>query len=298
MLIRRYGEQIEMPCALILGGFDGLHLGHCALLAEAKKAGYPVCITTMLGGKGGMLFTQGERERLFESAGIDFVYEIPFTDELRDTSAEAFLNVLFEKIPAKLVICGEDFRFGRGAEGTPQRLKELAHCPVSVLPLVCRDGEKIAASTCKGYLRAGQVEKLNALLAEPYFMQGIVEHGREVGRTYGFPTLNLTIREDKLSPKEGVYGGYAVTPQGQFPSIINIGARPTFDVEEKKIEAYLDGFSGDLYGETVRIYPTQYFRGIERFSTAETLKEQLMKDIKRLRETENAVPMSAMEGKI
>ena len=277
------GKKELDACALLLGGFDGLHLGHRLLLEEAKKTGLSVGITSIIGGKGGCLFTAKEREVIFARTGVDFVYEIDFTDEVRSTSAEDFLRDLFDLIPTKAVFCGEDFRFGRDALGTPELLKKHTPCAVNVLKIAEWGGKKVSISTCKELLSCGELRKLNELLIEPYFMQGEVEHGRQVGRTYGFPTLNLTLPAEKLSPKEGVYGGYAETPKGRYKTIVNVGARPTFGVEEKKIEAYLDGFSGDLYGETVRIYPTEFYREITKFSNAYELKKQLEKDIERLR---------------
>ncbi|MBR7186842.1 MAG: hypothetical protein IKD43_05105 [Clostridia bacterium] len=276
--IYRYGDKISSPCTLLLGGFDGLHFGHGTLLSHASELKHPVCITTLAGAKGGALFTQSEREQVFERAGIDCVYEISFTKEVQNTSAEEFLSKLFDDIFVQAAICGEDFRFGKDAAGTAQLLRLKAPCPVHVMPLAESGGEKIAASRLKAHLREGELAALNALLLVPYFIEGTVEHGRAVGRTYGFPTINLSISAEKLLPKEGVYIGYAETPKGSFPAIINFGARPTFEVAEKKIEAYLEGFSGDLYGETVRIYPTRYLRAIEKFPSAEALKEQLEKD--------------------
>ena len=274
------------PCVLLLGGFDGLHLGHRALLEEAKKTGLPVGITSIAGGKGRSLFTAAERETVFARAGIDFVYEIDFTDEVKNTRAEVFLRDLFSVIPAQAVFCGEDFRFGKDALGTPALLKKCAPCAVHVQKIAEWGGKKVSISTCKALLSEGEMGTLNELLGEPYFIEGVVEHGRQVGRTYGFPTLNLTFPAEKLAPKEGVYGGYAETPKGRFPSIINVGARPTFGVAEKKIEAYLDGFSGDLYDASVCIYPTVFYRGITKFSSAEELKSQLERDIGRLRGNE------------
>ncbi len=284
---------------LILGGFDGLHLGHRALLLRVKASGLPVCMTSVIGGKGKALFTRAEREFLFERAGVAFLCEIEFTEELKSTSAEDFLRTLFSSVSARRVVCGEDFRFGRDALGTPELLKALAPCPVEVVPAVRSDslraetgdakGCKISATSCKKFLSAGELPLLNALLGtrdfygSAYFIQSAVEHGRQVGRTYGFPTLNLSVPSEKLLPPDGVYGGLCTTPKGNFPAIMNIGARPTFGVEERKLEVYLDGFAGDLYGETVRVYPTEFFRGIERFSSADALKEQLERDILRLR---------------
>ena len=212
--------------------------------------------------------------------------------------AAAFAEKLFSLVAARAVLCGEDFRFGRDAAGTPALLKKLLPCPVHVLHTVGDLAEKhgtahkFSASACKDFLKHGDLPRLNACLysaAEDfyggaYFVQGVVEHGRAVGRTYGFPTLNLSVPAEKLLPPDGVYGGLCATPQGSYPTIVNIGARPTFGVEERKIEAYLDGFSGDLYGSTVQVYPTELFRPIQKFSGADALKAQLQKDIARLKE--------------
>ncbi len=291
-----FGETFPTPCALVLGGFDGLHLGHRRLLSEAKKTGLPVVLTAMYGAKGRALFTRAEREFLFAQAGVFAVCEMAFTAQFQNTSAEDFLKILLQTIPAEVVVCGEDFRFGRDAMGTPALLERTAGCPVLVLNTVRARAEgsesarKISTSACKAYLEAGDLGGLNAFLfsdgedfsASAYFVQGTVEHGREVGRIYGFPTLNLTPPPEKLLPPDGVYGGLCATKAGNFPCILNIGARPTFGVEERKLEAYLAGFSGDLYDETVRIYPTEYFRPICKFSSPEALKEQLERDKARL----------------
>ena len=274
----QYGERIQTPCALVLGGFDGLHAGHMTLIAAAKRRGLPVCITTIYGFKGGVLFTREERRDLFARAGIDFVYEIEFTDSIRETSAVDFLTTLFHNIPAQAVICGEDFRFGRDAIGTPKLIKEQVSCSVEILPPYMVGEKKMSTSLVKKLLSRGEMNAIDRVA--DYFVMGTVEHGRQVGRTYGFPTLNISVPEEKLLPPDGVYAGYAVTPQGNYNCIINIGARPTFGVEESKLEAHLIGFSGDLYGETVRISPTGFIRPIMRFSSAEELREQLEKDKK------------------
>ncbi len=291
------GENFREPCALVLGGFDGLHLGHRALLSRAKESGLPVGITSVFGGKGKELFTREEREFLFSQNGVRFVLEFPFTEELKNTLAEDFLRDVFGRLNVKLAVCGEDFRFGKDALGTPALLKDRAGCPVSVQKTVKYLSEesgrmrKFSATSCKEFLRRGELSLLNGCLCSSaeefcrsaYFIGGKVEHGRQVGRTYGFPTLNLGVPQNKLLPPDGVYRGLCQTPAGSFPTIVNIGARPTFGVEERKIEAYLDGFSGDLYGAYVRVYPLALLRPILKFSSAEALKEQLLQDIQILR---------------
>ena len=150
--------------------------------------------------------------------------------------------------------------------------------------------QKYSSTTCKALLEKGDLPRLNACfyssveeLRRGYFIGGEVERGRQVGRTYDFPTLNLSVPEHKLLPPDAVYCGLVETPKGSFPAIINIGARPTFGVEERKIEAYLDGFSGDLYGAYVRVYPTKFLRPIYKFASPRELKERLLLDIHLLR---------------
>ena len=274
------GARYDAPCSLLLGGFDGLHAGHRVLIAEAKRTGLPVCMTTILGGKEGTLFTQKERSYIFENAGIDCIWELSFTEELKNTSAEDFIAELLTKFNAKAIFCGGDFRFGRGAEGTPELLKKNAPCPVKVLSLLEKDGQKISGSRIKNELEKGNISVVNELLGADWFLEGIVEHGRHVGHTYGFPTLNLAPAQEKIMPMDGVYAGYCDTPKGRYKTIVNVGARPTFGVAERKVEAYLDGFEGDLYGAEARVFLTSFLRPVIRFADQNALKIQLEKDKK------------------
>lgn len=275
------GEKYSEPCALLLGGFDGLHAGHMSLLYAAKETGLPIGATLLCGNKkGGNLFTFAEREYIFEKAGLSFVLEEEFTRDFKHISPQDYLDLLFSRIRAAAVFCGEDYRFGSGAEGTAELLRTLAPCPVHVLPLTAENGKKVAVTDIKSLLGEGNIKSANRLLAFDYFVQGEVEHGREAGRTYGFPTLNLGYSAGKFLIADGVYGGRVETPLGTFSAIVNFGSRPTFGVDEKKIEAHLKDFCGDLYGAVVRVFPEQFLRPIRKFASAEELKKQLAEDRK------------------
>ena len=273
------GERLRRRVALLLGAFDGMHLGHMTLLRAAAETGAPVAVLTIAGGKaGGDLFTREERRTVFERVGVRYALEYAYSEALWQTSAERFLEALFARVHPHAVFCGEDFRFGRGAQGTPALLAACAPCPVFPLPLARADGEKISSSHIKQRIADADMAGANALLAVPYFLQGRVEHGRAVGRTLGFPTANLSLPPEKALPREGVYFGHAETPRGSFPAIVNIGARPTFGVAERKAEVYLHGFRGDLYGRQIRIFPERFLRPVIAFSSAHELEEQLRRD--------------------
>ncbi len=272
------------PCVFLLGGFDGIHIGHQKLIDKAKSFSLPVGIMTIRGGKGESLFTQEEREEIFERAGIDFVLESDFTESFKNLSAEDFLSLVTEKFFVAAFVCGKDFRFGKGASGTPDFIREKTGLPVFDIDISCDEhGNKIGTRSLKQLLREGEVERANALLVSKFRVSGEVLHGRHIGRTYGFPTANIVYPVGKTFVKEAVY---AVTVEAEgriFRGIANYGRCPTFEVEYKLLETYLDGFSGDLYGKKITVYFDFKIRDIQKFSSAEELKEQLQKDILAIR---------------
>ncbi len=278
-----HGEKRNTPCVLLLGGFDGMHLGHKRLFKVAQKYGCDIGLTSIYGGKGRDIFTPQERAIVYERMGLDFCYELPFSDKLRNTSAEDFLRELEENFHLVAVVCGSDFRFGRNATGTPELLKKLASCPVEAVDLKKVDGEKVASSTVKEYLSKGGMSEANTLLTHPYFIHGWVEHGRKVGHAMGFPTVNLAFPNEKYPLRQGVYGGQVRVEGNTYPSVIHFGARPTFGVAEQKVEAFLDGFHGDLYGKEIEVYPKEFYREVKAFSSQEELTEQIERDLRRLR---------------
>ena len=270
---------------MLLGGFDGLHVGHRRLLSRAKESGLPVGIMTIVGGKQGNIFTFAERERLFQENGVDFVLELPF-GEIKNLTPKQFIQLLCEQFPVKLFVCGEDFRFGAGAQGTPEILKQTTQVRVEILPLVEIEGEKISSRQIKTLLSAGEMQKANALLGEEFFLIGRVEKDRQIGRTIGFPTANVPYAKEKYPLKQGVYETRVTVEGVTYKGITNYGARPTFDNEKVTTETYLDGFSGDLYSKELTIKFIRYMRGVTKFDNVNALKTQLQADIRRVREND------------
>lgn len=276
-------KDLRCGSVMLLGGFDGLHVGHRLLLARAKSFGLPVGVMTIVGGKEGQsLFTFAEREHIFKESGVDFVFELPF-DEIKDLTPTAFLQKLTEAFAPKLFVCGEDFRFGKGAAGTPSMLETATRVRAEILPLVERDGEKISSRSIKALLANGRIKEANELLQEPYFLLGEVVPDRRIGRTIGFPTANVPYPKEKFSLKLGVYETRATVGGVSYKGITNYGARPTFHNDEVLTETYLDGFDGDLYGKEIKVEFIRYLRDIRKFESVEGLKAQLTEDVRRIR---------------
>ena len=268
---------------MLLGGFDGLHLGHRRLLSYAKQSGLPVGLMTIVGGKAQEnIYTFTEREAIFRESGADFVFELPFL-EIKDLSAEEFLRKLTAEFHPSLFVCGEDFRFGAGALGTPEMIKRRGHVRVEVQPLMEMYGKKISSRAIKELLAKGEVEKANVLLGDNFFLLGEVIKDRQVGRTLGFPTANIPYPKEKFPLLQGVYETRVCVNGTMYKGITNYGARPTFDNEEVLTETYLDEFDGDLYGKTLKVEFIRFMRSVQKFAGVEELKTQLQADIRTVR---------------
>ena len=271
-------------CVMLLGGFDGLHAGHKKLVERAKDFCLPIGIMTIVGGKDEKgLFTIKEREEIFKRAGVDFAFELPFS-EIKDLTPQEFFNLLVGEFHPTAFVCGDDFRFGKNACGSAQMLKQAGQVRVEVEKLITANGEKISSSKIKTHLAAGQVESANELLEEAFFLLGTVVKDRGVGRTLGFPTANVEYPKEKYPIKQGVYETRVCVNKKEYKAITNYGGRPTFNNDTIITETYLDGFSGELYGKEIAIRFERYLREIKKFESAEALRAQLNEDIRRVRE--------------
>lgn len=282
---------------IALGYFDGAHAGHRAVISAAKdlavKLNAALIVFTFRGnlrlavGKSGFLtnkrlLTDAEREELYAGLGADKTYFAPTTPSYLKKGARAFLNDLNRKFNVAAYVCGEDYTFGKNAAAGVADLVKYADAKgqtVLAVKTLYSCGEKVSSSAIKKLLSAGEIEKANALLEYPYFITSEVTRGRGVGKKLGFPTANLVYPADKCEVKEGVYAGKIIIDGAKYKAVINYGAKPTFGDGEKTVEAHALGFSGDLYGKTVRVCFEKRLRDIKKFASAQKLAEQLKNDV-------------------
>ena len=284
------------PVVVALGNFDGVHLGHQAVVRRAVEGGHgrgwrvvaatfdPHPRAVLWPGSEPRLLTVPEvRRELLLGCGVDEVREIPFDRELSKKSPREFvLEVLVGSLGAGVVVVGENFRFGYRASGD---VAELERCMREVggeayaVPISHALGEDISSTSIRGLLAGGEVREAARLLGRPYLLRGEVVEGDKRGRTIGFPTANVLPDERALVPGRGVYAGHARVGDERYGACTNVGTAPTFERRESRVEAYLLGYGGDLYGEVVDVTFEERLRPEKRFSGVEELKEQIARDV-------------------
>ena len=294
-----------LPAVVSLGVFDGVHLGHRAILkANVARAttlgGRPTVVTfrhhpkqLLLGRAPRTLTTLAHRLELFQRAGIAHSLVLSFDAALRDTPAERFTReVLVERMGGVAFVLGFDSKFGRNQEGGPKLLKALG-LPVEVVPQVVLDQRAVSSSAIREAVELGDLAGAARMLGRPVSVLGEVVRGEALGRTLGFPTANLDLHHE-LHPPTGVYACRAhLLAQGEthavevsHPSVANIGFRPTVvgrPPDEPLVEVHLLDFEGDLYGRTVELEFAQRLRGEQRFGDLEALRAQIARDVEAAR---------------
>lgn len=270
--------------AVALGYFDGVHLGHRAVLratCEAARAqGLRAAVFTFSlphggAGKDKAILSQTEKTRRVEQLGIKEYFSPPF-DSFRGFSPEEFVQrILVECLDARWVFCGENFTFGKNKSGDTSLLMQLcarAGITARLVPPLCIDGAPASSSRVRAYLSAGEVERANTLLGEPYEVDCPVVHGQRLGRTLGFPTINQTYGEEMLIPKNGVYITQVLVQGAWLPSVTGLGTRPTVGGTDVTCETFIPDFSDDLYGDTVRVRFRHYLKPTVRFDNLDALR--------------------------
>ncbi len=276
------------PTVVALGCFDGTHVGHAALFAETVKLAnaldaVPAVFTfsDFLPSKGTPLSTLDDRLAVMEEAGVETVFLSPF-HEVKALSATDFIRtVLKDGLGALATVCGFNYRFGAGATGDGETLKQAFPLAVQV-PAVTYGDAPISSSRIRAALTAGEVEEAAAMLGRPYTVRGEVSHGKSVGRAFGFPTANLAV--STLLPAYGVYETRVTVDGVAYAALSDVGVRPTVEAKgEARVESFLLDFEGDLYGRTLSVSFLRRLRDEMRFDGVEALRAQIEKDVKSIR---------------
>lgn len=288
------GQQFNKPFVIALGFFDCMHLGHRALLDEAKNiADKNNCLVAMftfsnnhfkvLGKDTKLIYTLEERQQIFEDLGVDLTVCAAFDKNFMAMKSEEFLGRLFS-YDIKGVVCGFDYSCGSdiARSGDVVRYCNDKGVECHVVGEVTVDGEKVSSTLVRNLLSGGNVEKANKLLSQNFFICGTVVHGRGVGHTIGFPTANVEVPGDKLLPV-GVYGGHVYIDGLRHKAIVNVGSKPTFGVDSQTLEAHILDFAQDIYGKHIKVSLVEYLRGISKFQGVEQLCNQLRQDLERVK---------------
>ena len=297
MQIYRTLEEINNmpPSAIALGNFDGVHLGHQALIEKtselASEMGIKTAVFTFSNHPRDLIFKDDpvknilypeEKERIMESLGVDILFDIPFTEEIMSISPRAYVEkLLVEKLNARALCCGFNHRFGHRAEGNPEVLKELGEeldIQVYVMEPFVIEGSLVSSTLIRNLILSGEVMRCPELLGRYYAISGEVVIGNRLGKSLGFPTSNLIIDESMVSPPNGVYITYCTYNGMRYPSITNVGVRPTIGSFEKNVETHIFDFSKELYGKEIMVEFVMKTRDEVKFDSVEELKAQIVRD--------------------
>ncbi|MBO8192402.1 bifunctional riboflavin kinase/FAD synthetase [Streptomyces oryzae] len=287
-----------------IGSYDGVHRGHQLIIGKtverARELGVPAVVVTFdphpsevvrPGSHPPLLAPHHRRAELMGELGVDAVLVLPFTLEFSKLSpADFVVKVLVDKLHARSVVEGPNFRFGHKAAGTVESLAELGETydyDVLVVDLFERaeNGEALSSTMARRLVAEGDVRGASEVLGRPHRVEGIVVRGARRGRELGFPTANLDTLPHTAVPADGVYAGLLTVAGGEaMPAALSVGTNPQFDGTERTVEAYvLDRDDLDLYGLHVAVDFVEYIRGQEKFDTLEALKARMAQDVEEAR---------------
>lgn len=292
--------ESDVSQVLAIGKFDGVHLGHQAILDEARQFvtkssrlavmsfdPHPTYVLTGNETYLQSLTPPAEKRRILSEYGVDAFYEVQFDKNFSSIEPKAFVTSYLKRLSVTHVVVGEDFRFGRLGAGNAERLSVWASevgMTVRVVSPVEASGVKMSSSQIRSRLSEGHVEAAQSLLGRPYTITGTVVHGDKRGRTIGFPTANLGHIEQYVLPKFGVYAVSVeveaddTQPSTYFVGVLNLGKRPTVNGADVRMEVHLLGFDGDIYGRICRVSFLHRIRDEQKFDGLDALKTQIALD--------------------
>ena len=284
--------------AITVGSFDGIHLGHGALIARAcalaNQAGRPAMMLTFEPLPREYLFPQDpparltdfrERWRVLERSDLAYLCVLRFDEKLRSLSGEQFVSLLTDRFAASAVVVGQDFRFGRGGAGSVALLRAAADAgkfTLELVPSVCVDDVRVSSSGVRAALAAGNFPAARDLLGRAYEMRGRVVYGQQLGRRLGYPTANMRMRRRKL-PFTGIFavrvrGVDSDNPHAARAGVASLGFRPTIGGTEPLLEAHVFDFDGSLYGRELDVEFVAKIRDEEKFASLDALVQQMHHD--------------------
>lgn len=287
--ITRHEESV-----VVLGNFDGVHKGHQQLFKvariEANKRGLDSVVfsfyphPTWVIGKHpkSLLMSRRDKKLMVEHLGMDVLVEYPFTKDFASISPEEFFKeILIKKLKARVLVVGSNYYFGKDKAGNPESLQQLGleyDVEVRVVEAVMENHQMISSSQIRKFILDGEIESANEMLGHPYMIVGNVVQGKQLGRTLGFPTLNLIADPDRVYPPNGVYATKVKVYSKTYLGMTNIGYNPTVNGEIKMIETHLFDFNQNIYGQSVEVDFYHFIRPEQKFENVEALQEQLCKD--------------------
>jgi riboflavin kinase / FMN adenylyltransferase len=284
-----------------IGVFDGVHRGHQATIGYAVKRARDLAAASVVltfdphpsevvrpGSHPAMLTSQERKAELIEELGVDALCVEPFTREFSKLSAEEFVHdVLVENLHAAEVVVGENFRFGHKAAGDVELLARLGRrfgFSTTAAPMLAEDDTVYSSTYVRSCVAAGDVVSAAHALGRPHRLDGVVVRGDQRGRELGFPTANLMCGRYAAIPADGIYAAWLVRGPDRLPAAVSIGTNPTFAGQDRRVEAYVLDFDGDLYGERLALDFVEHLRPTVRFDTLDALIAAIGEDVERTRE--------------
>ena len=281
----------------VLGFFDGVHLGHQALLkacrALAAEMGCETAAITfethpksLFSGPIPLISTVSDRHRLLKQYGMEHVHTYPVTEAVMGKSWEVFLEELLEMGAAGFV-CGDDFRFGKQGLGNAEKLRAFCQergLPCVILPEQSLGGIRISSTYIRRQIESGDMATAVRFLGHPYLLTGTVVPGKQLGRRLGFPTANLRLPEELTIPKFGVYACLCRVDGREYAAVTNVGIRPTVSGSGITVEPWILDYDGNLYGRDITLEFYKFLRPEEKFPSLEALREQILRDAEATRQ--------------
>lgn len=285
-------EQLQTPpgeLAAALGSFDGLHLGHRQVIGNTFSSSElrPAVVTFQQNPSVSLqkkpvplLTTNAQKLTLLEEIGVDVVYLLPF-EQIRDMEPEAFVETLYRICRVRKLCCGFNFRFGKNGRGDVALLETLCGqwgIKLCVAPPVLVGGEAVSSTRIRSALEQGNVREAGQLLGRPFGYNFKVTHGRQLGRTWGTPTINQPFPEGYVLPRFGVYASLVSIEGKKYYGVTNIGIKPTVGSDCALSETWIPEFSGDLYGQKVPVELLDFIRPERKFDSLDELKNEILQN--------------------